>query len=66
MRAGATGAQEYLDDWHTTDWETQEGELQAVIDSVVFSLETIFDPARVRSLIAGGGRRQTASEEDKG
>jgi hypothetical protein len=62
MRAGATGAQDYLDDWHTTEWQSHDGELQAVLDSVVFSLETIYGPGLLRSLIAGGGRRQMDSD----
>ncbi len=61
MRAGATGAQDYLDDWHPTEWQAQDGDLNGVVESVVFSLETIYGPSLLRSLIAGGGRRPTDS-----
>jgi hypothetical protein len=60
MRAGATGAQDYLDDWHTTDWQSRTGELDEAAESLVNELETQYDSATVRALIANGGYTPTS------
>ncbi len=56
MRTGATGAQDYLDDWHTTEWQAHDCAFDNAAEVVVAELEARYPPALLRSLIAAGGR----------
>ena len=51
MRGGLTGSDDYLAQWRTTDWQNQEGEVDAVADALVTELNDAYPPARLRTLI---------------
>lgn len=55
MRSGATGAQDYLDDWRTTEWAARDGDLQSAADALVAELEAAYPGATLRDLIKQGG-----------
>jgi hypothetical protein len=55
MRAGATGAEAYLDDWRTTEWQQRPGERDEALAALVSELETQYDSGAVRALVANGG-----------
>lgn len=56
MRAGATGAEDYLADWHTSAWQAYEGDFDSALDTLVSDLEARYTPTVLRALIAHGGR----------
>lgn len=57
MRDGAAGTDDYLADWRKGAPETVEGEdLDAIAQATVARLHAEFDNARLKELIANGGR----------
>lgn len=51
MRAGLTGSDEYLAEWHPGEWQEREGGLEEVADAVVSEIEAAYPPERIRMLI---------------
>jgi hypothetical protein len=56
MRAGATGTDAYLADWRQGDAVPCRDDLETEVAAEVTRLESAYDEARLRSLIAAGGR----------
>ena len=52
MRAGATGADEYLDGWLRSGWQEQAGDPQEVAQAVAAQLESDYPPQRIRKLLS--------------
>jgi Virulence factor len=56
MRAGATNTDDYLNDWRRSEAVTVGDDLAAEADKAKAEFETQFDQARIKALIANGGR----------
>jgi hypothetical protein len=55
MRAGATNTDDYLADWHASDWQHSEGDPDQFTEQVAAQLEAEYTPERLRNLIANQG-----------
>jgi len=51
MRADLIGSDAYLEQWRRNEWQEQDGALQEVADSVSATIESEYDPARIRALM---------------
>jgi hypothetical protein len=56
MRAGATESDAYLADWRRGEPTTCADDLDAAVATAVRELEHAYDDARLRRLIASGGK----------
>jgi hypothetical protein len=56
MRAGATESDAYLADWRRGEPSTCGDDLDAAVAAAVRELERAYDDARLRRLIASGGK----------
>jgi len=56
MRAGATGTDAYLADWRQGEAALCAEDLEAALTAEIDRLECAYDEARLRALVAGGGR----------
>ena len=56
MRAGATESDAYLADWRRGEPTTCDDALDAAVAAAVQELERAYDDARLRRLIASGGK----------
>jgi hypothetical protein len=56
MRTGVTKSDDYLEEWRSLEWQEREGELEAVLESVVGELESLYPEARLKALLSSGGR----------
>jgi hypothetical protein len=50
MHAKATSTDDYLEDWHVSDWEDGEGDAEVFADSLVSRLEADYPPPRLEEL----------------
>jgi hypothetical protein len=57
MRGGATGTDDYLNDWRRADPVSVGDNLVAEADKARQELEAAFDRERLKALIANGGRQ---------
>ena len=66
MYAGAIGSDDYLAEWRKGDWQEQEGEAEALLDSLVAEIETSYPEERLRRLARKGGydKEEVASDEE--
>ncbi len=58
MRTGAAATDDYLADWRRADPVPCGDDLEAEADRVAAELEADYDPARIKELIANGGRAE--------
>lgn len=56
MRTGATGGDDYLEEWRISEWQEREGEPQSVVEALVAELESLYSKERLGTLAANGGR----------
>ena len=56
MRAGATDSDAYLADWRRSEPTACDDDLDAAVAAAVRDLERAYDDARLRRLIASGGK----------
>lgn len=50
MHAKSTSTDDYLEDWHASDWENVEGDVEALLDSWVARIEADYPPHRLEEL----------------
>lgn len=55
MRAGTTDTDDYLADWHTTDWQPVEGNPDLLADQIATQIETEYTPERLREMVTNQG-----------
>ena len=55
MRARATGSDEYLEDWHSTEWQAGEGDPDLFADTQVAEIEAAYPPERLESILENKG-----------
>jgi hypothetical protein len=55
MRAGKTGSDEYMEEWRSSDWREQEGDLEEVAATLVAELEAAYSDERLEKLIKQKG-----------
>jgi hypothetical protein len=58
MRARATSEEDYLDEWHSSELQEKEGDLQGTADSLVAQLEAAYPQDRLDELIEKKGFEQ--------
>jgi len=56
MRAGASGTDEYLAEWRTSEATERAGSPEAVADEVVLEFEASYPDERLETLIENAGR----------
>lgn len=56
MRGGATDADSYLEDWRRADPVPVSDDLVAEVEKAKTELEATYDQARIKTLIANGGK----------
>lgn len=56
MHAGAINTDDYLAEWHKSDWQEREGEPEAVVEALVAEIEAAYTEDRLRDLSRNGGR----------
>ena len=56
MRAGVSGADEYLAEWRTSEAIERAGPPEAVADEVVLEFETAYPDERLKKLIKNAGK----------
>ena len=55
MRARATGSDESLEDWHSTEWQAGEGDPDLFADTQVAEIEAAYPPERLESILENKG-----------
>jgi hypothetical protein len=55
MRAGLTGTDAYLAEWHAGDWADVEGSVEQATEAAAATLEAAYDDERLRRLAEAGG-----------
>ncbi|HJW91656.1 MAG TPA: virulence factor [Anaerolineales bacterium] len=55
MRARTTGADEYLEDWRTSEWLSAKGDPQQQAEAVVIELEAAYSLERLEGLVSSQG-----------
>lgn len=55
MRAGKTGAEDYLAQWRSSDWQERNGDMPDVAARLVAELSAAYPPERLRALIRQHG-----------
>jgi len=55
MRARATGSDEYLEDWRSTEWQAGEGDPDLFADTQAAEIEAAYPPERLESLVENKG-----------
>jgi hypothetical protein len=58
MRTGAAATDDYLADWRRAEPVPCGDDLEAEADNAAARLEADYDPARIKELIANGGRAE--------
>ena len=58
MRAGLTGTDAYLTEWHRGEAAPCGDDLEAEAQAAADALETEYTAERLRALVAGGGRAE--------
>jgi hypothetical protein len=58
MRAGKTGSDEYMAEWHSSDWQELEGDLEEIANTLVAELEAAYSNERLQKLVEGKGREK--------
>ena len=62
MRSGASGTDDYLEDWRRGEPQSVGGDLQQAVDACAADLEATYDDAALKALIdAGGHKLQSAT-----
>lgn len=56
MRVGATGTDAYMEAWRRSDWQTLDGDPEAVAEAVAAEIDAEYTPERLRELM---GERPT-------
>jgi len=56
MRAGVTESDAYLAEWRTSEPAERDGDPEPVAATIVAELQAAYSPARLKALIASGGR----------
>ena len=62
MYAGKIDSDDYLAEWHSSEWQQREGEPEAVADTLVFEIEAAYPDRRLRAMARKGGY---AAEEEE-
>ncbi|OGO64279.1 MAG: hypothetical protein A2Z45_09075 [Chloroflexi bacterium RBG_19FT_COMBO_55_16] len=55
MRARTTGSDDYLEEWRSTEWQSEEGDPNLFADTQVAEIEAAYPPERLESLIENKG-----------
>lgn len=55
MRAGLSGTDAYLAEWHTSEGEERDGDPEALAQAMAMELEAAYPQARLADLAAAGG-----------
>jgi len=50
MRGQATGTDDYLAEWRSSEWQTSEEDAEALADALAAQLEAEYTPERLREL----------------
>ncbi|UCH58801.1 MAG: virulence factor [Anaerolineales bacterium] len=56
MRSGATSTDEYLEEWHTSDWQPGEGNPTSLAERLVAQIEDDYPQERLDALVRTGGK----------
>ncbi|HEX9892872.1 MAG TPA: virulence factor [Gemmatimonadales bacterium] len=56
MHSGATDTDSYLEEWRSSDWQSRDGDPEALAVALVSELEAAYPPERLTALTANGGR----------
>lgn len=56
MISGAAGTDGYLAEWRTSEWQSADGPLPAVLEETAAKLEAEYPDERLASLKQGGGK----------
>lgn len=51
MRAGKTDSDEYMAEWHTSNWQERDGNLEEVAATLVVELEAAYPDERLHRLM---------------
>jgi hypothetical protein len=54
-RAGLTGTDDYLNEWHSSDWQAMDGDAEIIARSVAADLEASYPAKRLETLIENNG-----------
>ena len=65
MRTGASGTDEYLAEWRTSEASERADPPETVADDVVREFEALYTPERLRQLIDHGGSEVQNPVEDR-
>lgn len=55
MQGDLTDTDEYLEAWHSTEWQEQEGNPDEFLDNLVAEIEAQYPGARLKALMKSGG-----------
>ena len=55
MYAGTIGSDDYLAEWHKSDWQEREGEPEAILEALVTEIEAAYPEDRLREMSRNGG-----------
>jgi hypothetical protein len=55
MVSGATGTDEYLSAWRTSEWQSGEGDVEHMLNEIVSKLEDEYTEERLSALKRAGG-----------
>lgn len=54
-RAGLTGTDDYLNEWHSSDWQNMDGDPESIAKSVAAEIEVDYTQERLESLVRNEG-----------
>ncbi len=55
MHAQATNTDDYLADWHTTEWQHTDGDPESFIEQLAAQIEKEYTPERLKALALNKG-----------
>ena len=55
MVSGAAGTDEYLSAWRTSEWESEEGDVEHLLNEIVAKFEDEYTEERLSALTNAGG-----------
>ena len=62
MRARTTSTEDYLEEWHASEWQSGEGEAEQLADSMAAQLESDYPPERLKALVINRGYEPAAAD----
>jgi hypothetical protein len=55
MRGNATSADDYLADWHSSDWQLSSTDPERLADALAVEIEAEYTPERLKKLVVSQG-----------